>query len=427
MTRSLQFRLSAWLSMLIVAFATIGGAIAFKVAFHEANELQDGQLLQVSALVTPGTLDVMEREALANVAGADHESRLVIQTIDEPKPLSVPAALPDGLQSAIVGGVSWRFFVKTLPNGTRVVIGQQTVGRDEIARNSALATVMPFGALAIVLIAALHLILQHMFRPLSAMSVDLDTRPEHDLSPLSSATLPSEIVPFVVAINRLLARVETSFALQRRFVADAAHELRSPLTALSLQVERLNECELSDGARERLDAVRRGLARSRSLLTQLLTFARLQNHVSAQSLNLRVQEVFRNILEDLMPLAEAKAIDIGVSSVQEAYVDAPQADLTIMIKNLVDNAIRYTPHGGRVDLSTGTTEGRPWIRIEDTGPGIAPEERTRVFDPFYRVLGSEVDGSGLGLSIVGTIAQRIGAHVTLGGAVSCGLVVVVTL
>jgi two-component system OmpR family sensor kinase len=266
-----------------------------------------------------------------------------------------------------------------------------------------------------------------MFRPLSAMSVDLDIRPEHDLSPLSSATLPSEIVPFVVAINRLLARVETSFALQRRFVADAAHELRSPLTALSLQVERLNECELSDGARERLDAVRRGLARSRSLLTQLLTFARLQNHVSAQSLNLRVQEVFRNILEDLMPLAEAKAIDIGVSSVQEVYVDAPQADLTIMIKNLVDNAIRYTPHGGRVDLSTGTTEGRPWIRIEDTGPGIAPEERTRVFDPFYRVLGSEVDGSGLGLSIVGTIAQRIGAHVTLGGAVSCGLVVVVTL
>jgi two-component system, OmpR family, sensor kinase len=427
MTRSLQFRLSAWLSALIVVIAAAGGVIAFKTAFHEANELQDGQLRQIAALVTPRTLAMMEREALARVAGADSESKLVIQTVGEHAPLALASALPDGLQNAIVDGTPWRLVVKTLDDGTRVVIGQKTAGRDDIARNSALATVMPFGALALVLLAALHLIVRHMFRPLAALSAGLDERPEHDLSALPDEALPREIAPFVVAINRLLARVEASVALQRRFVADAAHELRSPLTALSLQAERLSATELPDAARERLDALRRGLARTRSLLHQLLTLARLQQRTDVDTTRLRVQEVFRNVLEDLMPLAEAKDIDIGVSSTDDVFVHAPQADLTIMVKNLVDNAIRYTPRGGRVDLATGVSGARSWIRVEDSGPGIAPEERARVFDPFYRVLGSDADGSGLGLSIVGTIAARMGAKVEFADAAPRGLVVTVTI
>jgi two-component system OmpR family sensor kinase len=427
MTRSLQFRLSAWLSALIVVIAAAGGVIAFKTALHEANELQDGQLKQIAALVTPRTLAVMRREALAKVDGADAESKLVIQTIAERAPLALPPGLPDGLQNAIVDGTPWRLAVTTLDDGTRAVIGQQTAGRDEIARNSALATVMPFAALALVLLVALHLIVRRMFRPLTALSAGLDTRPEHDLPALSGDALPSEIAPFVVAINRLLARVEASVAWQRRFVADAAHELRSPLTALSLQAERLAASELPDTARQRLDALRRGLARTRSLLHQLLTLARLQQRNEADTAHLRVQEVFRNVLEDLMPLAEAKDIDIGVSSVDDIHIRAPQADLTIMVKNLVDNAIRYTPPGGRVDLSTGLANARPWIRIEDSGPGIAPEERARVFDPFYRVLGSDEDGSGRGLSIVGTIAARMGAKVELADAAPRGLVVTVTI
>ncbi|WP_250441172.1 ATP-binding protein [Caballeronia sp. AZ1_KS37] len=427
MTRSLQFRLSAWLSALIVAIAAAGGVIAFQTAFHEANELQDGQLKQVAALVTPRTLATMQREALGRVDGADPESKLVIQTIGERAPLPVASDLRDGLQNAIVQGTRWRLVVKTLDDGTRVVIGQQTAGRDEIARNGALATVMPFAALALVLLAALHLIVRRQFRPLSALSASLDTRPEHDLSALSRDALPSEIAPFVVAINRLLARVEASVALQRRFVADAAHELRSPLTALSLQAERLDAAELPDSARERLDALRRGLARTRSLLHQLLTLARLQQRTDADTARLRVQDVFRNVLEDLMPLAEAKDIDIGVSTSDDVFIHAPQADLTIMVKNLVDNAIRYTPAAGRVDLAAGVSNARPWIRVADSGPGIAPEERARVFDPFYRVLGGDADGSGLGLSIVGTIAARIGATIELADAAPRGLVVTVTI
>ena len=133
MTRSLQFRLSAWLSASVVLMAVIAGVIAFKTAFHEANELQDGQLLHVAALITPRTLEVMEHEALDNVAGADPESRLVIQTMDQRAPLDLPRALPDGLQNEIVQDETWRLAIKTLKDGTRVIVGQKTVGRDEFA------------------------------------------------------------------------------------------------------------------------------------------------------------------------------------------------------------------------------------------------------------------------------------------------------
>ncbi|WP_321794876.1 hypothetical protein [Caballeronia sp. J97] len=152
MTRSLQFRLSAWLCALVLLIAIIGGFIAFKTAFHEANELQDGQLKQLAALVTPRSLAVMQRETLADVPGADFESKLVIQTLDENSPLTLSANLTDGLQYAYVDGLRWRLVVKTLESGTRVAVGQKTMGRDEIARNSGLATVIPFASLLVVLI-----------------------------------------------------------------------------------------------------------------------------------------------------------------------------------------------------------------------------------------------------------------------------------
>lgn len=426
MTRSLQFRLSAWLSVLIAGIAVIAGVIAFKTAFHEANELQDGQLKQVAALVTLRSLDVMEREALENVPGADRESKLVVETLGEARaPLALAADLPDGIQNADVRGTPWRLFVKTLDARTRIVVGQETAGRDEIARNSAISTVMPFVVLVPVLLLVLGALVRRMFRPLTTLAAGLDRRADHDLSELSDTSLPAEITPFVVAINRLLARVGQSVALQRRFVADAAHELRSPLTALTLQAERLAASGLPDQASERLGALRRGLARTRALLEQLLTLARVQDQASAAPLRLSLQHVFRQVLEDLMPLAEAKRMDLGVASADDAFVCAPEVDLKILIKNLVDNAIRYTPEGGRIDLSLHVAEKRVQIRIDDNGPGIAIADRERVFDPFFRVLGNDQDGSGLGLSIVRTIAARIGADVVLGDAVGGGLRVMV--
>jgi two-component system OmpR family sensor kinase len=427
MTRSLQFSLSAWISILIAGVAVIAGAIAFMTAFHEANELQDDQLKQIAALVTPQTLAALQRHAFGHVPGADHESRLVIQTLSDPAmPLALHAGLPDGIQNVAVQGERWRILIKTLGADTRVVIGQATAGRDEIARNSALATVMPFVVLMPVLLLVIGFLVRRVFRPLTALSSGLDCRADQDLSELSDAALPAEIVPFVVAINRLLGRVGQSVSAQRRFIADAAHELRSPLTALSLQAERLQATEMSPQALERLTTLRRGLSRTRSMLDQLLTFARVQDGGGSMETGVSLQQIFRIVLEDMMPLAQAKRIDIGVTSAGDAMVHAPEVDLRILVRNLVDNAIRYTPERGRIDLSIREHNGHVQFEVADTGPGIAPTERERVFDPFYRVLGNEQVGSGLGLSIVSTIGKRIGAIVELGDVMPRGLRVTVT-
>ena len=171
---------------------------------------------------------------------------------------------------------------------------------------------------------------------------------------------------------------------------------------------------MSANAHERLNILRQGILRGRALLDQMLALARAQSSEITSNTTVSVQQVYRHVLEDLMPLAEAKGIDIGVVSDADAHVTISEVDLITLVKNLVDNAIHYTQTGGRVDLSVLATKEEIMLVIEDNGPGIPEAERERVFDPFYRVLGSEEIGSGLGLSIVQTISARVGAKVSFG-------------
>ncbi|CAD6562449.1 Swarming motility regulation sensor protein RssA [Paraburkholderia kirstenboschensis] len=292
-------------------------------------------------------------------------------------------------------------------------MAQESGFRNEIARDGALRTVMPFLVLVPVLLLIVADLVRKMFRPIAALSQEIDQRAEQELHPVEDRHLPVEVRPFAVAINRLLARVGQSMESQRRFVADAAHELRSPLTALSLQAERLAEAEMSGLARGRLTVLRQGIERGRSLLDQLLTLASAQSAADSPKSPVSVQRIYRRVLEDLMPLAEAKHIDIGVEGMEDAEVWVSELDMIAVVKNLVDNAIRYTAEGGRVDLSVCVSDGKAALRIRDNGPGIPLTERERVFDPFYRTLGSDQIGSGLGLSIVQTIANRVGAEIRL--------------
>ena len=196
-------------------------------------------------------------------------------------------------------------------------------------------------------------------------------------------------------------------------MADAAHELRSPLTALSLQAEHLAAADMSPQARERLARLGQGLNRARDLLAQLLALARAQANpredMRAESLSL----LLRQILEDMMPLAEARNIDLGVLSLDEATIQTPPHALAVILKNLLDNAIRYTPPGGRVDISASCADESVILVITDTGPGIPPAERERVFEPFYRLPGHDVTGSGPGLAIAKTLATHLGGTIHL--------------
>ncbi|AZS77757.1 two-component sensor histidine kinase [Achromobacter spanius] len=423
LNESVQLKLSFTLSLAILVVAVVAGVFSFLSAFDEAHELQDDVLRQVAQLMDRQRLSPAPPTTDVRPIDIDEEARVIVQRLGEANPseasvdaggtLPLPKTLADGLHTLEVGGESFRVLVKTTAAGEGIAVAQEAGFRNEIARDGALRTVMPFLILVPVLLLIVADLVRKMFRPIAALSEEIDRRAEQELHPIEDRHLPAEVRPFAVAINRLLARVGQSMESQHRFVTDAAHELRSPLTALSLQAERLGDAEMSGLAHERLTVLRQGIERGRSLLNQLLTLARAQSATDAPKLPVSLQSIYRRVLEDLMPLAEAKHIDIGVEGTQDAEVWASEMDMIALVKNLVDNAIRYTPEGGRVDLSVGASEGKAELRVQDSGPGIPQAERDRVFDPFYRTLGNEQIGSGLGLSIVQTVAHRVGAEIRL--------------
>ncbi|MCT7326098.1 ATP-binding protein [Ralstonia mojiangensis] len=414
---SVQRRLSVWLSVIIVAVAVLAGGFAFASAFREAYELQDDVLRQVGAMFDPAHLPAPGNPDDAPKV-SDKEARVIVQVL--PPAAGAPAAnmpvLVNGMQTARLGKRDYRVWVRTLANGQRIAVAQETAVRDETARDSALRTLMPFLILVPILLLAVAHVLRKMFSPIKRLAHEVDQRDERQLHAIAPEAVPDEVRPFVVAINRLLARVQQSMDAQHRFVADAAHELRTPLSALSLQAERLGQAAMSPDAQERLGTLHQGIERSRGLLEQLLALARAQEATDVPTATVSVQRVFRSVLEDLMPLADAKQLDVGVTSEADAHVHANELDLFVVVRNLVDNAIRYTPEGGRIDLSVANDARVVSIAVQDTGPGIPTDEHARVFDPFYRVLGNEATGSGLGLSIVSTVVRRLGGEVELGEA-----------
>lgn len=417
---SLRWRLSLWLALAICCVAVLAGAFAFYSAFRQAHALQDDMLRQVAALASRQPLAPAD-SAEAQDDG-DSDSKVYVQLLGthadgEP---ALPANLPDGLQTVRADGETYRVLVRA-SGGQRLAVAQETSVRDETARDSALLTLIPFLLLVPVLLLVVTDLVRKVFAPVRDAASAVDARGEDDLRPVASAALPAEIRPYADAINRLLRRVARSMDEQRRFIADAAHELRTPLTALSLQAERLAATPLPAEAQARLVTLRAGMARSRALLEQLLSLARAQQAAEAAAAPATsVHAICRQVLEELLPLAEARQIDIGMLAGGDVLVQAGATDLATVLRNLAGNAIRYTPPGGKVDLSL-RREGRfAILAVADNGPGIAAAERERVFDPFYRVLGSGEDGAGLGLSIVRAICQRLGASVTLGCADPAG-------
>ena len=435
LSRSLQFRLSLWLSLVILAMAVPAGVFSFYSAYHEANDLQDDQLRQVAALVLSRDLPpaTPDRHAIGKMK--DEESKVIVQVLAPGAPakgddeaLRLPADLRDGIQTFKAGRVHWRLFVQTTPSGQRLAVGQQTAVRDEIARDSGLRTMMPFMVLIPVLIALVSFLVRRMLRPIALLSQEVDRRDDQDMRPLAEQQVSDEIRPLIGSINRLLRRVADNMDAQRRFLADAAHELRSPLTALSLQAENLAATDLSPASTARLLPLRQGLNRSKALLEQLLTLARSQNTGAPQLARVSLQAVLRRVMEDSLPLAQARQIDIGIEADTEITLAAQEVDIVALVRNLIDNAIRYTPQGGSVELRAGMQPGLVSIEVEDSGPGIDEAERERVFDPFYRVLGSGQDGSGLGLSIVKSIVARLHGRIELQharGTATYGLKVVI--
>ena len=366
LSESVQLRLSIALSVAVLIVALLAGVFAYVSAFDEALEMQDNTLRQVAALFERQHMTLAYPPPGQVVADDNEESRVVVQYLadgaraaadsDAEIPLPLPTTLADGLSTLTVGGEPFRVLVKTTSAGLRIAVAQETGARDRDARESAWRGLLPFLILFPVLLLVIADLVRKLFRPIEQLAAEIDLRDEQELHPIDERHLPTEVRPFVRAINRLLLRVTQSMTTQRRFVADAAHELRSPLTALSLQAERLASVEMPSLARERLQLLRRGIERGRKLIDQLLGLASAQSAINGRVETVSVHGVYRRVLEDLLPLAEDKAIDIGLEGGPDRQVLISQEDLLTLVKNLVDNAIRYTPQGGRVDLSVAQVQ-----------------------------------------------------------------------
>ena len=410
--QSLQVRISIALILMFLPLSIIAGAFSYYQTYHEAEELQDDLLRQTAAYINPKTTDYTK---------IGSENHILIQTFGQEDTVPLSDTLGEGFHT-IKGGVDddddddddeYRAYIRQTPQG-KIAVLQETEYRDDLAATAAYQSVLPLLIALPLMILLTVWITYRAMRPVKTLSASLGKRRSDDLSPLDGEAVPSEIQGFVTAINQLLQRTGENIRRQQRFIADAAHELRSPLTALSLQAERLTKLPQSDEAREQTGLILQSIQRNRHLLEQLLTHARAQGSETQRNLtDISLQAQFRRVLQELMPLALDKQQDIGVAVENDIRIRADDTEIYTLIKTFTDNAIRYTPAGGRIDIGFSETPTTLTIWVEDDGPGIPAAERSRVTDAFYRILGTEQQGTGLGLSIADAIAKRYGGKLIL--------------
>jgi two-component system OmpR family sensor kinase len=416
--RSIRRELLVWLLgglLLAVAVAAVG---TFLRAREEANALFDYQLKEMAASLSGAPFT-----AAPSIAGGESgDGALVVQIWDrnggklylsQPQ-RELPQYAQLGFTTIQTEQGSWRVFSSF--DGSQVVqVAQPMSARRELAASMALRTILPLLTALPLLALLIWFIIARGLQPLDRVAAAVARRSPSLLEPVSERGLPSEVQPLVHALNGLLDRLGLALAAQRSFIADAAHELRTPLTAVHLQAQLAERASTDDERRRALADLKAGLERATRLSEQLLTLAREEPGVIERALvEVDLAELARDVLGELMPLTETKAVDLGLNASVGASVMGDPEALRALVSNLVDNALRYTPAGGRVDVAVSSDLGGSTVlSVRDNGPGIAPDERERVFDRFYRGQIS-VPGSGLGLAIVKRVADRHGATIELG-------------
>lgn len=414
MKRSLQRHLSKMLALAILGGGVVASLASFYFAYSEAQEFQDDALRQVAALSADARAD-MRRLNAAGRSVEDPESRIQLIRLPEgPRPAWLPGDVAPGFHTleAQAGQGSMRVFVRGADNGERLVVAQSTDSRDEIALNSALRTLIPLLVLLPLLLGLMAHIVRRELAPLRHLTEGLDRQKSDRPLTLPEQDLPDEVAPFVQAINRLLVRVDKLVSEQRRFIADAAHELRTPLTALSLQAQNLSQAGSPEVLRERLVPLQAGIERTQKMTVQLLSLARLQAGAGARS-DVDVSALVRELIAEFLPLAEARNIDLGMQEVSAFSLRADPEALRLVLRNALENALKYTPQGGQITLRLEQEGNEAVIEVIDNGPGIPPAESERVFDAFYRLPDSTGEGSGLGLAIAREAATSLGGNVSL--------------
>jgi two-component system OmpR family sensor kinase len=335
--------------------------------------------------------------------------------------LALSAPVKDGFVDVSFGGQVWHTYV-VQRDDLRIVVAQAKDERWEALARVALHLIWPIAALIPLLGICLWYGIGRGLKPLQHIASELATRDVNSMAAVTPQELPSEVKPLVDAVNQLLSRLDQAFDAQRVFVADAAHELRTPIMGISVQTELAASAETAEEREAALTQVSHGITRLGHLAEQLLTLARLEPGASPpEPTSLDLVDMCKSVILDHVHQAERKKLDLGLGTQHRVAVVGDAGHVRIMLNNLVDNAIRYTPAGGRVDIAVQHDRQQVVLEVSDDGPGIPEHERERVLDRFYRGKQQAQPGSGLGLSIVKRIADAHGAAIRIGaGALGRG-------
>jgi signal transduction histidine kinase len=414
----------AVLGLLAVAVLLVGG-ISYRNVRAETEALMDYQLRQMAlSLRNQGEIAPAQASALVDeqldfvVQVWTSDGRAVYATRRHE---ALPQRAQLGFADVSVGGVVWRSFSVATP--ARVIqVSQPLVIRRRLAADAAWRAVLPLLLLAPFMAAAAWWLTALALRPLQRVAADVRQRDEQSLTPLPADDLPDEVAPLVTALNALLQRLGQSLDTQRAFVADAAHELRSPLTALQLQLQLLKRAGSEAERGAAAESLAAGIERAARLVEQLLALARSEPGApTATPQWLDLSELAREAVAETVPLALARGTQCELFAEAPVLIEGDRAALRVLVRNLADNAVRYSPRDARVEVHVAQCEGAPTLQVDDSGPGIPPADRERVFDRFYRRGQGDESGSGLGLAIVRSVAQRHGATVALGDSPLGGL------
>nr|WP_315489499.1 ATP-binding protein [uncultured Rhodoferax sp.] len=427
---SLRARLLVLLFSAVVLTATVQALVAYRTSLDQTNEVFDYQMEQMAlslrkGLPIGGYLANSFRDStdssfefLIRVTGAG--GKTIFQS--SPSAILPPDAAP-GLSRFDASGKTYTLF--SLQSGEQFIqVAQDLSARHDLARKLALKAVSPIAVMVPFLILLVWWVVSASLAPAERVRGQLAVRRADELTQVSEEGLPAEIAPLVRELNLLLHRVRNAFEAQKHFIADAAHELRSPLSALKLQVEGLRRANDASAREVAIGRLAAGIDRATRLVEQLLVLARQQAGPANLTLqtSLQLADLVQSVVGDLWETARTRRIDMGLVAAQDGMVMGHSDALNILVRNLLDNAIKYTPEGGTVNVSVRAGATGMLLTVEDSGPGVPATERARLFDRFYRVSGpqSGTPGSGLGLAIVKTIADMHGARITLGTSQALG-------
>lgn len=438
MMRSLRIRLLLLLGVAIGAAAFLQFTASFRTAMQEANKLFDYHMQQMAFALQDSGFDSAGWRGMVGNGTDEFEFVVQIWTDDGVRVYQsrtyriLPERGPLGYSTVHLANGEWRVYV--VQASTRVIqVSQRMESRTSRAMALALRSLWPILAVSLLLFGAAWWVVTSALAPLVRIGHELANRNADSLAPVSVKGVPHEVSLLVAELNSLLARVSNTLLIQQRFVADAAHELRSPLTALRLQVQTLARAR-DEAAREQ--AVMRllgGVDRATRMVEQLLVLARQEPGVHEGTQVVLLADCIQHAASDVIPLAASRQIALDTEIEHDALIFGDPDSLRILVRNLLDNAVRYSPAGGqvhlRLDTQTAPNQMDPesaTITVHDSGPGIAEEERPRIFDRFYRIPGTSAAGSGLGLAIVKAIADSHQAKITFSTSHLGGLAVSVT-